>query len=370
MIALLAAAPSVGERARVADGDRAAVHERRARRSGGRRVRARGRGALARRPARRPGGVPARVPRRRSARTSTRPPRSRPSSSRGAGADRASAARGRREIPLDDARGARLPDARRLGRAPSGLRRDLRRARAGLDAERLVVPGLRPQPAARPAFTDALLAFVERARPRLERELTSRHDRRRSAGRRRSTRLTSPTIARSSRASRASWRATSCSDGRRPGQARLDLPLDVRLDPAAASRSPKSSGSSRSARSGGKDDGRPSISSWTTRSGSSDVLEPHVAELVLRDALRHRRARDERSGRRREQHLAAVRRPSRSAPRGGRRCRRSPPRRPPARRCGCSSARAAPPRPASACAASARCAATAAATASRARSKA
>ena len=80
-----------------------------------------------------------------------------------------------------------------------------------------------------------------------------------------------------------------------------------------ASRSPKSIGSSSPARSGGNDAGRPSIFSWTTRSGSERSFEPEVAERDLRDALRHR-AGDERSGRRGEQHLAAV--TGRADPRG------------------------------------------------------
>ena len=56
------------------------------------------------------------------------------------------------EIPLDDARGDAIPEARRLRRPPPGLRRDLRPAgaRAGSRARRL--PRLRPRSPAPPGL--------------------------------------------------------------------------------------------------------------------------------------------------------------------------------------------------------------------------
>ena len=108
---------------------------------------------------------------------------------------------------------------------------------------------------------------------------------------------------------------------------------------------------------GGNSVGSPSTSSWKIRSGRSmsfSRYDPRSRKTRL-DA-RPRRAR----GSPRQQHLTAVRRPPRSAPRDEPPARRSPRPPRPALRCGSPSARAPPTPSGQACSASARWAATAA----------
>ena len=127
-------------------------------------------------PVRSSSGATARASRRRScgrsfarsARPGSRPPRSRPTLERGrADPDGRARSVGGGDSARRAAR-APVPEARRLGRTPSGLRRGLRRARAGARARsESSSPARATPPSARPASTRRSSEFLARARTRL-----------------------------------------------------------------------------------------------------------------------------------------------------------------------------------------------------------
>ena len=145
------------------------------------------------------------IPRRSCVRSSTGRLRLRASRPPAARARAGCAGAGRRARPVgggDPARRALPPrrsDTRGLRRAPPGVRRDLRRPRARARRRAARHPGPRPQPAARPGFTEELLAFVSQGR-----RAACLTEVRRRAARSDSTARTSSTITTSATASRRS----------------------------------------------------------------------------------------------------------------------------------------------------------------------
>ena len=212
----------------------------------------------------------------------------------------------------DPARSARRARPSRRSSSPARIIRRSRRSatslEAALGAERVVAPRVRPQRPAPPGRSTRALLDVRRTR--VEQQLS---DGPAARGRRRRRATSTRSIA--SGPSPRSSRASSCCPGRlgaAAGEAHLELPLDVGLDlPRRAARRSRAAPPSRRG-AAGTTPGSPSISSWTTRSGSSRSLSRTVAELDLAHAVGHR-PRDERGGRRREQDLAAV--PGRADPR-------------------------------------------------------